>query len=73
MKKLFCISVLLFVFFFVRAGEWIRVNQLGYLPDSKKIAVFMSESPIDLDRFELKDAYNHSTILTFNSLKYAGR
>ena len=27
----------------VRADEWIRINQLGYLPESKKVAVFLSE------------------------------
>ena len=27
----------------VSAGEWIRINQLGYLPESPKVAVFMSE------------------------------
>ena len=26
-----------------KAGEWIRINQLGYLPQSVKVAVFMSE------------------------------
>ena len=26
-----------------RADEWIRINQLGYLPESKKVAVFLSE------------------------------
>ncbi len=39
------------------AGEWIRINQLGYLPHSTKVAVFMSNDPAAVDEFELVDAF----------------
>lgn len=39
------------------AGEWIRINQLGYLPHSTKVAVFMSNDPAAVDEFELIDAF----------------
>ncbi len=39
------------------AGEWIRINQLGYLPHSTKVAVFMSNDPTTVDGFELVDAF----------------
>lgn len=39
---LIVLSTLLFVLP-CRADEWIRINQLGYLPRSIKVAVFMSE------------------------------
>ena len=31
-----------------KADEWIRINQLGYLPQSIKVAVFMSEADTDV-------------------------
>jgi len=73
MKKMLFVSLLLMVFCQVKAGQWIRVNQLGYLPDARKVAVFMSEEPVSVDRFELKDAFTHATVLTFNSVKSAGK
>lgn len=73
MKKMLFVSLLLLVFCQVKAGQWIRVNQLGYLPDARKVAVFMSEEPVSVDRFELKDAFTHATVLTFNSVKSAGK
>ncbi|MBP9482053.1 MAG: cellulase, partial [Parabacteroides sp.] len=73
MKKILFVSLLLLVFCQVKAGQWIRVNQLGYLPDARKVAVFMSEEPMSVDRFELKDAFTHATVLTFNSVKSAGK
>ena len=39
------------------AGEWIRINQLGYLPHSTKVAVFMSNDPTTVDGFDLVDAF----------------
>lgn len=73
MKKILLVSLLLMVFFSLKAGQWIRVNQLGYLPDARKVAVFMSEDPASIDRFELKDAFTHATVLTFNSVKLTGK
>ena len=73
MKKILFVSLLLLVFCQVKAGQWIRVNQLGYLPDARKVAVFMSEEPMSVDRFELKDAFTHATVLTFNSVKSVGK
>lgn len=36
-----------------KAGEWIRINQLGYLPQSVKVAVFMSEEETNIENFFL--------------------
>lgn len=54
------------------ADEWIRINQLGYLPESKKVAVFMSEEQTELKEFALIDFFTNETIHTFTSLKEAG-
>ena len=37
----------------VSAGEWIRINQLGYLPESPKVAVFMSEGKAAVEEYVL--------------------
>ena len=36
-----------------KADEWIRINQLGYLPQSIKVAVFMSETDTDVKRIRI--------------------
>lgn len=41
----------------VRAEGWIRINQLGYLPESTKIAVLMSTESLDVQEFTLEDAF----------------
>lgn len=40
-----------------KAGEWIRINQLGYLPQSVKVAVFMSEEGTNVGNYSLIDAF----------------
>ena len=39
-----------------QAGAWIRINQLGYLPQSTKVAVLMANDQIEGTEFELVDA-----------------
>jgi len=36
--------------------SFVRVNQLGYLPDAPKVAVVCSLEPVRIDRFEVLDA-----------------
>ncbi|MBR1882426.1 MAG: glycoside hydrolase family 9 protein [Muribaculaceae bacterium] len=38
------------------AQVWIRINQLGYLPQATKVAVLMSKEKCDVERFEIVDA-----------------
>jgi hypothetical protein len=42
--------------------SFIRVNQLGYLPKSIKVAVLLSKDNINPGRFELADALTDVTI-----------
>jgi len=44
------------------AGGWIRINQLGYLPQATKVAVFMSDNQVNVASFELVDAYTGKTV-----------
>ncbi|GHV21679.1 hypothetical protein FACS1894174_05410 [Bacteroidia bacterium] len=54
------------VFYFVTAsaqtGTWVRVNQLGYLPNSVKTAVFISEKETDNPDFEVKNGKTNASV-----------
>ena len=39
------------------AGSWVRINQIGYLPEATKVAVFISNDTVQVDGFELVDAF----------------
>lgn len=49
----------------VCAEQWIRINQLGYLPQSRKVAVFMSEEKIEIKEYALIDAFTGKVARTF--------
>ena len=40
-----------------QAEAWIRINQLGYLPQSTKVAVWMANDQVEVTEFELVDEY----------------
>ncbi|MCE5249677.1 glycoside hydrolase family 9 protein [bacterium] len=40
----------------IEAQSWIRINQLGYLPESIKVAVFVSKNSARITSFDLRDA-----------------
>ncbi|MDR3118595.1 MAG: glycoside hydrolase family 9 protein [Mediterranea sp.] len=65
-------AALLSVTSHVYADAWIRINQLGYLPGSKKVAVFMSEEPAAPSEFTLIDEFTGQTAHTFTTVKPAG-
>jgi endoglucanase len=48
------------------AQDLLRVNQLGYLPDDRKVAVFLSKSGKEISNFEVKEALSGKT-------KFAGK
>lgn len=57
------------------AGEWIRINQLGYLPKATKVAVFMSNSQAKVSNFEVVDAFTSKVIFqsSLNDVKATGK
>ncbi|NDW13464.1 cellulase [Bacteroides sp. 214] len=57
----------------VKADEWIRVNQLGYLPNTKKVAVFMSEEETLVKEYTLVDAFSRKNVKTFQAPKATGK
>ena len=54
---------------------WIRINQLGYLPQAQKKAVLLSEAPQTITQFTIHDALtnqvlgNFSTIVSFGEFQ----
>ena len=71
-KRFLLMLVASMVMLVSHADEWIRINQLGYLPQSIKVAVFMSEEGSQLGEFQLVDAYTQKVVKTFHSQKATG-
>lgn len=57
MKRLLITLLTLAIALNAGAEGWIRINQLGYLPESTKIAVLMSTEDIVVEEFTLEDAF----------------
>lgn len=55
---------LMAVSFQAEAGEWIRINQIGYLPDASKVAVYVSndKEPHTIVSFTVIDASSGKTV-----------
>ncbi len=53
------------------AGEWIRINQLGYLPKATKVAVLMCEEESAVKTFEIRDAFTDKVVLTSDETSVA--
>ena len=70
MKKIFAFAVMmLFGASMAFAGQWVRINQLGYLPQSIKVAVFISEEPVNLSKFQLIDAKTGKKVKTIKNVQ----
>lgn len=63
---LLCISI-------AHAEKWIRVNQMGYLPNQSKVAVLMSRENCEVKTFDVVDFYTGKVLLTLNNVKMCGR
>lgn len=53
-------------------SSWIRINQLGYLPKSVKVAVFISDEPIENSQFQLVDAVSDKVVFESIPVTYDG-
>lgn len=54
------------------AGSWIRVNQIGYLPEATKVAVFMSDETAQINDFELVDAFTGEVAFSSSTVRPTG-
>ena len=60
-RLLIFVTVMVMGFTLAQAEGWIRINQLGYLPQATKVAVLISEENVDIAEFRLVDAYTGKT------------
>ena len=72
MNRIIFIFFLVFVVFSSRGSSWIRINQLGYLPQSVKVAVFISDEQQELADFQLIDAESEKVVFTTIPVIYDG-
>ncbi|MGO1520718.1 MAG: glycoside hydrolase family 9 protein [Sphingobacterium sp.] len=75
MKKLISLLVTLFVILQLSAQDraWIRINQLGYLPSNKKVAVWVSKDDQKIKRFSLVDSKTDQVVYKGKTGKAFGR
>jgi hypothetical protein len=64
MLKITLIIALLFVLLFNSFAQksWIRINQVGYTPQSVKVAVLASKEDIAIKSFEIVDILTEETV-----------
>ena len=55
-----------------RGSSWIRINQLGYLPQSVKVAVLISDESLKLTGFQLIDAASKKVVYENIPIIYDG-
>ncbi|NEW83803.1 MAG: polysaccharide deacetylase family protein [Mariniphaga sp.] len=70
--KFFWILLFLVSSLITRGSSWIRINQMGYLPQSVKVAVFISDESTELHQFQLVDAVSNKTVFENLPLIYDG-
>ncbi len=73
MKKIILAATMLASTLSVSAAQWIRINQLGYLPESVKVAVFISEENQKVNQFELVNALTGKTEATLSTVRDTGK
>jgi peptidoglycan/xylan/chitin deacetylase (PgdA/CDA1 family) len=71
-KKAHWLFILIFLSPVLPAQGWIRINQLGYLPESVKVAVYISNQSEKLSDFALCDAISDKVIFKGKALTFSG-
>ena len=72
MKRLVSIAVLALAAVQAFAGSWVRINQIGYLPEATKVAVFMSNEAVQVNGFELVDAFAGEVVWRSDTVRPTG-
>ncbi len=66
------LSFIFFLFTFAFPNSWIRINQLGYIPDELKFAVLLSKEKLDIKYFYLVDAISDKVVWRSNKVTKTG-
>ena len=72
-RKIIWLLVAFNLYTAISAQGWIRVNQLGYLPVSVKVAVYISTESAPLKNFSVCDAVTDKVIYKGKAVTYDGR
>lgn len=72
MKRFVSITVLALAAVQAFAGSWVRINQIGYLPEATKVAVFMSNEAVQVNGFELVDAFAGEAVWRSDAVRPMG-
>lgn len=72
MKRLVSIALLALAAVQTFAGSWVRINQIGYLPEATKVAVFMSNEAVQVNGFELVDAFTGEVVWRSDAVRPMG-
>ncbi len=67
MKVFFLSCIFCLISFGVSAYEVVRINQLGYLPHSVKVAVFLSDKTNDISTFQLYETLSGKLVFEGNA------
>lgn len=62
MRRYIVTLTLLFVSVSVFAQQWVRINNAGYLPMDKKVAVFLSTDKVEPKTFKVLDAVSNKVV-----------
>lgn len=71
-KKFICSLFLMILVLPGMAQSWIRINQLGYLPNSVKVAVFISTMPQKSEEFRIHDAITDKEVFRGKAVSFSG-
>ncbi|HEX3006490.1 MAG TPA: glycoside hydrolase family 9 protein [Bacteroidales bacterium] len=72
MKRLSLITALLISFVSIKAEGWIRINQLGYLPHSVKVAVLISDENVAISDFQVCKALTGEVVFNGRAIAIDG-
>lgn len=72
MKRLVSIALLALAAVQTFAGSWVRINQIGYLPEATKVAVFMCNEAVQVNGFELVDAFAGEVVWRSDAVRPTG-
>ncbi len=75
MKKITILIILIFIFLGFKPNKeisWIRINQLGYLPQSVKVAVLGSKEIIKIEIFSVHDSETNEIVYSSDNIVAKG-
>lgn len=72
MKRLILFLSFYVAFLSMFADSWIRINQLGYIPKTSKVAVYLSEEATEVSSFQLVDVFTGKVVYTSKAVKPMG-